>query len=62
MAPIFSTVGRARLSVAAWVPIVLQGDVLVDCGHRLRMELDPPGSDLVLNPRSPSWGKGAVYG
>jgi hypothetical protein len=54
--------GGARLAVAAWVPIVFQGDVLVDCGHRLRMELDPPGSDLVLNPRSASWRKSAVYG
>ena len=62
MASIFSTVGRARLVVAAWVPIVFQGDVLVDCGHRLRMELDPPGSDLVLNPRSASWRKSAVNG
>ena len=62
MASIFSTVGRAHVAVAARAPIVFQGDVLVDCGHRLRMELDPPGSDLVLNPRSPSWGKGAVYG
>jgi hypothetical protein len=62
MASIFSTVRRARLAVAAWVPIVFQGDVLVRLWSQVANGIGSSPVGFSSEPAVGLWRKSTVYG